>query len=392
MNFRNKKFFFNFSFVFILGTFLFPHTSLAVEAIDSTKNTYNAGSSVNELQQMAGKPTNKIQIPGLNYSDIEQVDEAGDTYLYIPFLGEYLSAIYRYLVVFAGLLAVIIIIISGIQWSASGGNSGTIESAKNRIIGALTGLGLAVGSYIILYTINPELVAFRSLKIKYIVGEEIEVSTAGDPANTTGPSTAQTGTNGVPYYAQFEGPWALKKPGDNEWPVSAKFKGNNSACATIWDRGCGTTSLAMVLRFYGENVDPLTTAKWGLGCKGGFDIRGRKDALSNEWPGYKMNIIDKNANTAKTIIQLLSQNNPLVYNCAPCQGFNAPNKVSREYSGHYVVLTGISPESMNKLDGDPEQIFIMVNDPGSNTAKRINTMSLAQILKNFRVIGHVQKR
>ncbi|OGH66928.1 MAG: hypothetical protein A3B90_01820 [Candidatus Magasanikbacteria bacterium RIFCSPHIGHO2_02_FULL_41_13] len=187
MPYTTKKLFLGFFLLSFLGTFLYPNISRAVDPIDSVQNTYNAGSSVSELQQMAGKPTNKIKIPGLNYTDIKQVNEGGDTYLYIPFIGEYLSLIYRYLVVFAGLVAVIVIIIAGIQWTASGGNSSSIESAKNRIIGALTGLGLAVGSYLILYTINPELVNFRSLKIKYVVGEDI-AGDHGESADYTGDS------------------------------------------------------------------------------------------------------------------------------------------------------------------------------------------------------------
>ncbi len=168
---KNIKFWF---FLTFLGTILFlPQTSLAA-VTDDIKNTYNAGSSVNELQQMAGKPTNRIKIPGIEYSDIKQVKEGDKTYLYIPFIGEYLSIIYRYLVVLAGLVAVIMIIIGGIQWTASGGNSSSIDSAKNKIIGAVTGLGLALGSYVILYTINPELVNFRSLKIFYVEGQAIE--------------------------------------------------------------------------------------------------------------------------------------------------------------------------------------------------------------------------
>lgn len=132
--------------------------------------------TVNEQIQIIGKPTNQIKIPGLSYTEVTEVEENDGVYLYVPFIGEYLSVVYRYLVVLAGVAALIVIIVAGIQWTASGGNSSTIESAKNRIVGALTGLGLAVGSYIILYTINPDLVNFKSLKIKYIEGKDI----AGD--------------------------------------------------------------------------------------------------------------------------------------------------------------------------------------------------------------------
>ncbi len=169
--------------------FLFPNISFAESPAGQAQKAYNSGSSVNELQQLTGKPTNRITIPGLQYSDIKQVDSGDTTYLYIPFIGEYLSTVYKYLIIFAGIVAVIVIIVAGIQWTASGGNSSTIESAKNRITGALTGLGLAVGSYVILYAINPELVSFRSLKVQYIKGESIEsleFLSSGDYQSLTG--------------------------------------------------------------------------------------------------------------------------------------------------------------------------------------------------------------
>ena len=163
-------------FFLLLGfkSFFFPEAIQAQGVVNEVVNTAGKPGTVDEQTKIIGKPIYQIKIPGLQHSQIETVDEDGRTYLYIPFIGEYLAVIYRYLVVVAGVVAVIVIIIAGIQWTASGGNSSTIESAKGRIIGALTGLGLAVGSYIILYTINPELVSFRSLKVLYIQGIPVE--------------------------------------------------------------------------------------------------------------------------------------------------------------------------------------------------------------------------
>jgi len=61
----------------------------------------------------------------------------------------------------AGILAVIMIIIAGVQWVTSGGNSEMINGAKKRIGGALTGLLIAYLSYTILNTINPALTNLR---------------------------------------------------------------------------------------------------------------------------------------------------------------------------------------------------------------------------------------
>ncbi len=91
-------------------------------------------------------------------------------------IGVFIQFMYRYGVVFAGILAVIIIIVAGLQWTASGGNSSTIDSAKKRIAGAVTGLVLASASFIILNAINPSTLNLRLPQIWMIKGSPIENS------------------------------------------------------------------------------------------------------------------------------------------------------------------------------------------------------------------------
>ncbi len=76
-------------------------------------------------------------------------------------IGDFIQYIYKYGMWLAGITAVGLIIISGFQWAASGGNSDMIGSAKNRISGAVTGLILLALAYTILNTINPYLVQLR---------------------------------------------------------------------------------------------------------------------------------------------------------------------------------------------------------------------------------------
>ncbi len=75
--------------------------------------------------------------------------------------GDFIQYGYRYGMWVAGIIAVAFIVISGVQWAASGGNSDMISSAKNRISGAITGLILLTLSYTILNTVNPYLVQLR---------------------------------------------------------------------------------------------------------------------------------------------------------------------------------------------------------------------------------------
>ncbi|MFC1625288.1 pilin [Patescibacteria group bacterium] len=63
----------------------------------------------------------------------------------------------KYAIVLAGLLAVIMITIAGVIYVTTGGSSGK-QKAKDMIWNAILGLLLVISSYLILYTINPDLV------------------------------------------------------------------------------------------------------------------------------------------------------------------------------------------------------------------------------------------
>lgn len=101
-------------------------------------------------------------------------------------LGDFIQYIYRYAIVIAGLLAVIMLIMAGAQWVTSGGNSEAITSAKKRIGGALMGLFLAYMSYFILNTLNPALVQFRLPQV-YMVREDLNLGKEfGEACNNNG--------------------------------------------------------------------------------------------------------------------------------------------------------------------------------------------------------------
>ena len=53
------------------------------------------------------------------------------------------------------MIAVLIMVISGIQISAAAGDQQAVTNAKNRIVQSLGGLALLFLSGIVLYTINP---------------------------------------------------------------------------------------------------------------------------------------------------------------------------------------------------------------------------------------------
>lgn len=101
--------------------------------------------------------------------------EVGDRYLILPWIGEYIAAMYKYAIGIVGILSGIMIVVAGLIWLTAGGSAERVTTAKSYIEGALVGLVIALTSYVLLYAINPKLTEFESLKVKFI--ERIEFYT-----------------------------------------------------------------------------------------------------------------------------------------------------------------------------------------------------------------------
>jgi len=101
-----------------------------------------------------------VTIPGSKYFNKgEPVILTGST------LGEYISAIYVFFVGVAGILATVMMMWGGVRYVVSFGNPQKIAAAKDTIVSALLGLAIALGSYVILLMINPNLVQFKGLAV-----------------------------------------------------------------------------------------------------------------------------------------------------------------------------------------------------------------------------------
>ena len=158
------------------------------------------------VQEVICNPQTRIRIPGLSFSSASTVVDnairydSGDVrYLQIPFLGEYLAAVYQYAIFATVVVSVIFIIISGIQWITSRGETDKLQQAKKRIVQTVSGLLIAVSSYVILYTINPDLVNFKQLRIEYIAPlEKYDDGPEFDCPSHSGPHPMQPDANGFP--------------------------------------------------------------------------------------------------------------------------------------------------------------------------------------------------
>lgn len=77
----------------------------------------------------------------------------------------YVNRLYIYALGLVGLTALGAMIFGGVLYTTSAGNPSLQGDAKKRINSALIGLGILLTSYLILYTINPDLVNLRNPSI-----------------------------------------------------------------------------------------------------------------------------------------------------------------------------------------------------------------------------------
>jgi len=154
-------------------------------ADDANCATYGAGYTCDQEQsvciftppqtaEVSGRevpgPSLQIPIPGIltNFSPAPLLGEPGERYFYFPWIGQYIAAVYQYILGIVGILATVVIVWAGVLWLTAAGNAEKIKLAKEYIAGALIGLVLAFGSYLILYLLNPDLVSFEALKLKMV--------------------------------------------------------------------------------------------------------------------------------------------------------------------------------------------------------------------------------
>ncbi|MBI1957258.1 MAG: hypothetical protein HYS44_02270 [Candidatus Niyogibacteria bacterium] len=78
-----------------------------------------------------------------------------------PDLVTFLPWLFSAMLAAATILSVFVITLAGFQWMTGAISESQVSDAKNRIRAALIGLALAFSSYLILNTINPDLVNFR---------------------------------------------------------------------------------------------------------------------------------------------------------------------------------------------------------------------------------------
>lgn len=104
-----------------------------------------------------------------------------------PSLSTYLQAIFNIGIGLGIVLAVVMLVIGGIEYVGGASNDAARRDAKDRIWAAIIGLLIALGAWLLLYTINPQLLS-GALSIKSV----------SIPASQYTPPSSSTGTNVAP--------------------------------------------------------------------------------------------------------------------------------------------------------------------------------------------------
>lgn len=134
--------------------------------------------------------------------------------------------------------------------------------------------------------------------------------------------------NNFPYYMQSDPKWGSVPYGKS---------------GTISSSGCGPTSMAMVLKSYGQNVTPVDTAAWSQ--KHGYRVEGSGTSWNYfDAIGKEAGLTTKQFTGIDTAKQFISSGIPVI-------GSMKPGDFTK--GGHFIVFSGLKGNTLN------------VNDPAS---------------------------
>ena len=83
--------------------------------------------------------------------------------------GHWIQYIFVFALSIVGLAVIAAFVWAGIEYMTAGDNSSKVSSAKSRMWSAVQGLIILLGSYIVLNTINPDLINIREPKVEFYI-------------------------------------------------------------------------------------------------------------------------------------------------------------------------------------------------------------------------------
>jgi hypothetical protein len=143
-------------------------------------------------------------------------------------LGGYLNLMIKLFIGICAVLAVIMIVLGGIEYMTSGLISSK-EHGKERILGAVFGLLLALGAYLLLYTINPDLLNTNLSSLQTVTVDVV--------VNDSVPQTYDPITKKYLSGATYGADWATTS-GMAQLSLPSWIGVNSGECQKVGDSGC----------------------------------------------------------------------------------------------------------------------------------------------------------
>lgn len=126
------------------------------------------------------EPSLQVDIPDVVFSKATFKDGI----LNINHLGDYIAGIYKYLLGISTTIAIVFIMVGGLQYAFGGVSEASVTKAKTRIFNSIIGLVLLMSTYLILYIVNPNLVSLKFPELENIDYESLLVD-SGDNSGYT---------------------------------------------------------------------------------------------------------------------------------------------------------------------------------------------------------------
>jgi N-acetyl-anhydromuramyl-L-alanine amidase AmpD len=115
-------------------------------------------------------------LPSLSQATITKNEKGEPVSADIPWIAEYLLAIYKYALIIGSVFAVLMIMVGGFLYLSSGMNQSWAKKGKEIALGSLSGLVILLAAYAILYLINPELTNLKSLRLVMVQETEFDAA------------------------------------------------------------------------------------------------------------------------------------------------------------------------------------------------------------------------
>jgi|GEM_PF-5001418 len=262
-----------------------------------------------------------------------------------------------------------------------GSSMGDVAAGKTIVLDAIIGLLLTLGAYTILNTINPNTLEMPEIKLGYInpslygEGEGMAEPIRVGGGQSCRCSRIPQGINEssvlkVPCYRQYDSAWGALPYGANLLPAGETMQCDHSysptltACArgtqdqdhscmkTLGEGGCGPASLAVVMGYYGVQVNghlitPADTAAYAVrSClrpQNGGTTSMCSPRFSEQYPGFTCSGQGGGAK-ATTAAQEIRAGHPVIFHCGHCNVTKQNGEIASGSvgDGHYMVLTGVN--------------------------------------------------